>query len=67
MNLDLKVAILRSGKRQWQVAREADIPETRLSKFVQGYGRLSDVEKARLEAVLGFALDRDAVSVGEHA
>jgi inorganic triphosphatase YgiF len=63
MNVTLKLAILKSGKRQWQIAREADIHESRLSKFVQGYGRLNETEKRRLEVVLGVQLDQ-ATSVG---
>jgi hypothetical protein len=63
MNVALKLAILKSRKRQWQIAREADIHEARLSKFVQGYGRLNETEKRRLEVVLGVQLDQ-ATSVG---
>jgi hypothetical protein len=57
MKLDLKIAILRSGKRQWQVAQEADIQDSRLSKFIHGYGRLTDDERQRLQRVLGMQGD----------
>jgi hypothetical protein len=60
MNVDLKLAILKSGKRQWQIAKEADIHEARLSKFIQGYGHLNEMEKCRLEVVLGVQLDPQA-------
>jgi plasmid maintenance system antidote protein VapI len=59
MRLSIKLVILMSGKRQWQVARAANIHETRLSKYIQGYGRLSGEEKARLAEVLGISLEED--------
>jgi transcriptional regulator with XRE-family HTH domain len=36
MRLDLKLAILRIGKTQRQIALELDIPENRLSELVRG-------------------------------
>ncbi len=65
MRIDLKLAILQSGKRQWQIAQEANINETRLSKYVNGYGHLSEEEKHRLEEVLGVSLDKDGVPIGD--
>ena len=59
MNAQLKLTILQSGRKQWQIAREAGIHETRLSKYVQGYGRLSEDEVRRLWEVLGLGADRE--------
>jgi Helix-turn-helix domain len=53
MRLDVKIAILKSGKRQWQIAQEASINESRLSRYVQGHGRLNEPECHRLAKVLG--------------
>jgi len=53
MNLRLKLAILQTGRRQWEIAREVGIQETRLSKYVQGHGHLTDDERRRLWEVLG--------------
>jgi hypothetical protein len=40
MNFDLKLAILKSGKRQWKIAQEAGISESKLSKHLHGYSLL---------------------------
>lgn len=65
MRIDLKLAVFRSGKRQWQTAQEANISKTRLSKYVNGYGRLKEEEKRRLEVVLGVSLAKDEVPFGD--
>ena len=65
MDIDLKVAILKSGKRQWEIAREARISESKLSKHLRGYGTLTDAEKHRLEEVLGEAMGGTGVAVME--
>jgi hypothetical protein len=59
MDVKLKMAILLSGRRQWQIARAAGIHETRLSKYVQEYGHLSEDEVRRLWQVLGLGADRE--------
>jgi hypothetical protein len=57
MNLALKSAIIKTGRHQWETAREAGIHEARLSKFIRGYGNLGKGEKQQLEAVLGVPVD----------
>jgi hypothetical protein len=64
MNLALKVAILKSGRRQWELARAAGIHEARLSKYIHGYGTLSAGEKERLEALLGVPVEPEASQPG---
>ena len=64
MNLALKLAIIKTGRYQWEIAREAGIHEARLSKFIRGYGNLSKAEKQQLEAVLGVAVDLTPVEGG---
>jgi hypothetical protein len=64
MNLALKWAIIKTGRHQWEIAREAGIHEARLSKFIRGYGNLSKGEKQQLEAVLGVPVDSMAVEGG---
>jgi hypothetical protein len=54
----LKLAIIKTGRHQWEIAREAGIHEARLSKFIHGYGNLSEGEKHRLKPCLGFRWNR---------
>jgi hypothetical protein len=53
MRLDLKFAIIRSGKSQRAVSVLARIPEGRLSDLVRGYGWPTAAERAALAEVLG--------------
>jgi len=53
MNLELKMAILRSGRNQSDIARDAGIFESRLSKIVHGYKIPTQVEQQQLAEVLG--------------
>jgi hypothetical protein len=55
MRIDVKVAIVRSGRRQFEIAAEAGIPELRLSKYVHNRVALSDAEEQKLFAVLGLS------------
>src|SRR5687767_9120707 len=59
MRLDLKIAILRSGKSQRRVAADAGLTENRLSEIVRGWIHPSDDERARIAAVL----DADKVAL----
>ena len=65
MDIALKVAILRSGKRQWEIARAAAISESKLSRHLRGYGTLTDAEKDRLDEVLGQAMGKSGVTIVE--
>ncbi|MBI4639921.1 MAG: helix-turn-helix transcriptional regulator [Candidatus Tectomicrobia bacterium] len=53
MYLDLKVAIVKSGRLQYQIAQELGVPESRLSKFLRGYGSLRPEQIQQLHAILG--------------
>jgi hypothetical protein len=64
MRLKVKIAILKSGKRQWQIAQEASINESRLSRYVQGHARLTDSECRRLAEILDLPIDQDRPPVG---
>ena len=48
MRRDVKVAILKSGRRQYEIAQELGIPESTLSKYVRGYGVLSQDHTSKL-------------------
>ena len=65
MDIELKVAILKSGKRQWEVAQEVGISESKLSRHLRGHGTLTDAEKHRLDEVLGAVMERTDIAVGE--
>jgi hypothetical protein len=62
MDFDLKLAMLKSGKRQWEIAQEAGISESKLSKHLHGYAPLNDTERERLDEVLGQATGKPGVS-----
>ncbi len=53
INFDLKFAIIKSGKNQIDIAREALIQESKLSKIVNGYIEPSKEEKERIAEALG--------------
>jgi hypothetical protein len=57
MRIDVKVAIVRSGRRQCEIAQEAGIPELRLSKYIHNRVSLTDAEAQRLFNVLGLTED----------
>ena len=52
MNYQLKFAIIRSGKNQIAIAREAEIQESKLSKIVNGYVQPTEEENERIASAL---------------
>ena len=60
MQVNIKVAIIRSGRHQYEIARELGITENALSKFVRGHGQLPP-EKVRALACL-LDLEQEVVS-----
>ncbi len=57
MYLDVKLEIVRKGLRQWQIAQELGVPESKLSKFLNGHGVLRPEEVQKLTAILGIGKD----------
>lgn len=53
MRLDVKLAIVKSGRPQYVIAQDAGIPETALSKYVRGRGSLRPDQEQKLMDVLG--------------
>lgn len=53
MHLDLKVAIVCSGKPQYRFAQEIGVSESRLSKYLRGYGSLRSEQIEKLAELLG--------------
>ena len=49
----LKMALLREGKTQRFLAEKTQIPESYISHYVRGRMVLSNMEKAKITAVLG--------------
>jgi hypothetical protein len=62
MDFDLKLAMLKSGKRQWEIAQKAGISESKLSKHLHGYAPLNETERERLDEVLGQATGKPGIS-----
>jgi cyanate lyase len=57
MRLDIKLAIVKSGRPQYDIARELGVPESTLSKFVWGYGTLRPEQERKLAELLGLQND----------
>lgn len=53
MIIGLKMAILRSGRSQWEIARDIGISETRLSRILRGRVEVRDEEREALARILG--------------
>ena len=53
MNKNLKIAILDYQEPAWRVAKQAGIPDSKLSKIVNGYTLPTEEEMKRLAQVLG--------------
>ncbi len=51
--LDLKVAIIRSGRHQYEIARAIGVSENALSKFICGHGILRPEHLEKLNTLLG--------------
>lgn len=52
MRLGLKAAILQSGQTQRQLARAADVAESRFSGIVNGWVEPTDAERGRIAKLL---------------
>jgi hypothetical protein len=64
MRLDYKLAVLKSGRHQFEVAHEAGLSEGRLSRFIRGREQLRPEEEQRLRTVLGLVTEAEEVHVG---
>lgn len=53
MREEYKLAIWRSGRYQYEIAREAQLTEGRLSRFIRGREHLRPEEERQLRTVLG--------------
>jgi hypothetical protein len=68
VRLDLKFAILRSGRTQREIAETTRIPEVKLSNIVRGLVLPNSMERMALASALGEDyFSRDAVSNGAEA
>jgi transcriptional regulator with XRE-family HTH domain len=55
MNAKLKILLTRTGRRQYQIAREAGLSENELSRIVRGRRSPTPDERKKLALVLGVA------------
>jgi transcriptional regulator with XRE-family HTH domain len=53
MRLDVKVAIVQSGRHQYEIAREIGISENSLSKYIRGHASLRVEHIKKLHDLLG--------------
>jgi transcriptional regulator with XRE-family HTH domain len=58
MDHTLKIAIIRSERKQWQIALDAGLSESRFSRIVSGRIVPSSTEKQRIAGVLGLNLEQ---------
>jgi plasmid maintenance system antidote protein VapI len=52
MRIDLKVAIIRSRRPQYEFAQAIGVSEYRLSRYVHGRAQLTPAQEAQLAALL---------------
>jgi hypothetical protein len=52
MRLDIKLAIVQSGQPQYAIAQQLGVPESRLSKYIHGYGTLGQEHLEKLHTLL---------------
>jgi transcriptional regulator with XRE-family HTH domain len=55
MNAKLKLCLVRTGRRQYQIAREVGLTENELSRIVRGRRSATADERRRLSQILGVA------------
>ena len=53
MKPSLKLALVKDGRRQYEIARQARMTETRLSRLACGRAEPTEQEKLRLAEALG--------------
>jgi plasmid maintenance system antidote protein VapI len=53
MQLEKRLAIVKSGKPQYWFAQQIGVSESRLSKYLRGYGSLRPEQIEKLAALLG--------------
>ena len=53
MNAKLKICLAQTGRRQYQIAREAGLTENELSRIVRGRRNATADERRRIALVLG--------------
>ena len=66
MRLDVKVAIVKSGRKQYEIAQELGIPESTRSKDVRGYGALSQDHTTKLAQLIGLNEEGSAGAKAHH-
>jgi hypothetical protein len=63
MRYDFKLAVLKSGRYQFEIAREANLSEGRLSRFIRGREQLRAEEERRLREILELPVDGELYEV----
>jgi transcriptional regulator with XRE-family HTH domain len=63
MRYDFKLAVLKSGRYQFEIAREANLSEGRLSRFIRGREQLRADEERRLREILQLPMDGELCEV----
>jgi hypothetical protein len=64
MRLDYKLAVLKSGRYQFEIAHESGLSEGRLSRFIRGREHLRPAEEQRLRMVLGLVEETEEIYAG---
>jgi len=57
MRLDYKLAVIKSGRFQYEIAAEVGVSEGRFSRFIRGREHLTTEEEQRLRTILGLTAD----------
>src|SRR5687768_6850512 len=66
MRIDIKIAVLKSGRRQYEPAQAPGVPESTLSKYVRGYGVLSQGHATKLFQLIGLDEEGNTGAEADH-
>ena len=63
MRMDFKLAVVKSGRFQFEIAQASGLSEGRLSRFIRGRERLRADEERRLREVLSLPVEEELYEV----
>jgi hypothetical protein len=59
MRLNYKLAVIKSGRFQYEIAAEVGVSEGRFSRVIRGHEQLTPAEEQQLRTILGLTEDVD--------
>jgi len=65
MRLDYKLAVIKSGRFQYEIAAAVGVSEGRFSRFIRGREHLTPEEEQRLRSILGLTAEVDNAALAQ--